>query len=179
MKSAAFLDRDGVVALDTGYPHDPDTIKFSPGAVEAIKHLNSCQYKVIIISNQSGVGRGYFTLEQMHAYNTVLLEKLNRQGARIDAVYCCPFHPDAVDLEYRHPDHPDRKPNPGMIERAIKEHDLFRNQCFLIGDRQTDMQAAQAAQIIPILYKGGSLSISVQRGMWAVEAAFGEESDDD
>ena len=112
-RPGAFLDRDGVLIVDCGYPHRPDQLILIPGAAEAVKRLNAAGYVVVIVTNQSGVARGLFSEETMHGFNALLIARLAEAGARIDAVYACPFHAEAADDRYRHPDHPDRKPNPG------------------------------------------------------------------
>ena len=146
-RPAAFLDRDGVLIVDCGYPHRPDQLELIPGAAEAVKRLNAAGYVVVIVTNQSGVARGLFSEETMHGFNALLIARLAEAGARIDAVYACPFHAEAVDDRYRHPDHPDRKPNPGMLLRAIAEHDLDPARSLMIGDQPSDMEAARRAGV--------------------------------
>lgn len=154
---AVFFDRDGVLIPDSGYPHRDEDLVLIPGAAEAVRRLNSLGYFVVIVTNQSGVARGYFTEAQMNAFNDALVRKLAGKGARIGAVYACPFHKDAEDPAYFHPDHPDRKPNPGMILRAIADHDLDPDRSFLIGDRQSDLEAARRAGMPGFLFEGGDL----------------------
>ncbi|MNS51832.1 D-glycero-alpha-D-manno-heptose-1,7-bisphosphate 7-phosphatase [compost metagenome] len=146
-RPAAFLDRDGVLIVDCGYPHRPDQLVLIPGAAEAVKRLNDAGYVVVIVTNQSGVARGLFSEETMHGFNALLVERLAEAGARIDAVYAAPHHAEAVDERYRHPDHPDRKPNPGMLLRAIAEHDLDPARSLMIGDQPSDMEAARRAGV--------------------------------
>lgn len=154
---AVFFDRDGVLIPDSGYPHLDEDLVLIPGAAEAVRRLNNLGYFVVIVTNQSGVARGYFTEAQMNAFNDALVRKLAAKGARIGAVYACPFHKDAADPAWFHPDHPDRKPNPGMILRAIADHDLDPNRSFLIGDRQSDLEAARRAGMPGFLFEGGDL----------------------
>ena len=146
-RPGAFLDRDGVLIFDCGYPHRPDQLVLIPGAAEAVKRLNDAGYVVVIVTNQSGVARGLFSEETMHGFNALLVERLAEAGARIDAVYAAPHHAEAVDERYRHPDHPDRKPNPGMLLRAIAEHDLDPARSLMIGDQPSDMEAARRAGV--------------------------------
>ena len=146
-RPGAFLDRDGVLIVDCGYPHRPDQLVLIPGAAEAVKRLNDAGYVVVIVTNQSGVARGLFSEETMHGFNALLVERLAEAGARIDAVYAAPHHAEAVDDRYRHPDHPDRKPNPGMLLRAIAEHDLDPARSLMIGDQPSDMEAARRAGV--------------------------------
>ena len=154
---AAFLDRDGVLIEDCGYPHRPEDLKLTPGVADAVRRMNQAGYRTVIVTNQSGVARGLFDEDQMHAFNTLLVEALAEQGAVIDAVYTCPFHADAVDSRYRHPDHPDRKPNPGMLTRAIADHDLDPARSFIIGDQPTDIEAGRRAGVKGFLFTGGDL----------------------
>ncbi|WP_428151141.1 D-glycero-alpha-D-manno-heptose-1,7-bisphosphate 7-phosphatase [Brevundimonas sp.] len=154
---AVFLDRDGVLIPDSGYPHLEEHLVLIPGAAEAVRRLNNLGYLVVIVTNQSGVARGYFTEARMNAFNDALVRKLAAKAARIGAVYACPFHNEAEDPKYFHPDHPDRKPNPGMILRAIADHDIDPARSFLIGDRQSDLEAARRAGMPGFLFEGGDL----------------------
>lgn len=154
---AVFLDRDGVLIHDSGYPHRDEDLVLIPGAAEAVRRLNALGYLAVIVTNQSGVARGYFTEERMHAFNDLLVRRLAAAGARIGAVYACPFHSEAEDPKYAHPDHPDRKPNPGMILRAIADHDIDPGRSFLIGDRSSDLEAARRAGVPGFLFEGGNL----------------------
>ncbi|MGX8273637.1 D-glycero-alpha-D-manno-heptose-1,7-bisphosphate 7-phosphatase [Brevundimonas diminuta] len=146
-RPAAFLDRDGVLIVDSGYPHRPDQLVLIPGAAEAVKRLNAAGYVTVIVTNQSGVARGMFSEETMHDFNRRLVARLAEGGGRIDAVYACPFHSEAAEERHRHPDHPDRKPNPGMLLRAAAEHDLDLSRSFMIGDQPSDMEAARRAGV--------------------------------
>jgi D-glycero-D-manno-heptose 1,7-bisphosphate phosphatase len=154
---AVFLDRDGVLITDSGYPHLEEHLVLIPGAAEAVRRLNSLGYLVVIVTNQSGVARGLFSEEQMHAFNTLLVRRLAAKGAVIGAVYSSPHHHEAKDPKWFHPDHPDRKPNPGMIRRAVAEHGIDPARSFLIGDRDTDIEAAKRAGMPGFLFEGGNL----------------------
>ena len=158
----AFLDRDGVLIEDSGYPHRDEDVKLIPGAAAAVRRLNAAGYLTVIVTNQSGVARGLFDEDRMHAFNALLLQRLADDGAQIDAVYACPFHADAVVERYRHPDHPDRKPNPGMILRAVAEHGIDPARSILIGDRDSDMEAARRAGVEGLLFEGGDLDAFVR-----------------
>ena len=159
---AAFLDRDGVLIEDSGYPHRPEDLKLIPGAVAAVRRMNQGGYRTVIVTNQSGVARGLFSEAQMEAFNDLLVARLADNGAIIDAVYAAPFHPEAVEARYRHPDHPDRKPNPGMLLRAIAEHDLDPARSFIIGDQKRDLQAGERAGVAGFLFEGGELDAFVR-----------------
>jgi len=155
----AFLDRDGVLIEDSGYPHLDEHLRLIPGAAAAVKRLNDLGYRTVIVTNQSGVARGLFDEDRMHAFNALLLERLADEGAVIDAVYACPFHAEATVERYRHRDHPDRKPNPGMLLRAIAEHDIDPTRSFMVGDRPSDMEAARRADVRGLLFEGGDLDL--------------------
>ena len=154
---AVFLDRDGVLITDSGYPHLEEHLVLIPGAADAVRRLNSLGFLAVIVTNQSGVARGLFSFEQMEAFNTLLVRRLMAKGARIGAVYACPYHDEAKDPRWFHPDHPDRKPNPGMILRAIAEHDIDPARSFLIGDQPSDLEAARRAGVSGFQFEGGDL----------------------
>lgn len=159
---AAFLDRDGVLIEDVGYPHREDQLRFIPGAAEAVRRLNGLGYMCVIVTNQSGVARGMFSLEQMEAFNALIVRRLAARGAVIGAVYACPYHAEAVEERWRHPDHPERKPNPGMILRAMSEHRIDQARSFLIGDRPSDLEAARRGGIPGFRFDGGDLDAWVR-----------------
>jgi D-glycero-D-manno-heptose 1,7-bisphosphate phosphatase len=161
-RPAAFLDRDGVLIEDVGYPHRPDQLHLMPGAARAVKGLNDAGYLCVIVTNQSGVARGLFDLDQMHAFNALLLEALAAEGARIDAVYACPYHSVGSVAAFIHPDHPDRKPNPGMLLRAMAEHDIDPARSLMIGDQPSDMLAAERAGVAGHRFSGGDLDAFVR-----------------
>jgi D-glycero-D-manno-heptose 1,7-bisphosphate phosphatase len=108
------------------------------------------------------VARGLFSEAQMHAFNTLLVRRLAGKGARIGAVYACPFHNEARDPAYFHADHPDRKPNPGMILKAVAEHGIDPARSFLIGDRDSDLEAARRAGVSGFLFEGPDLDAFVR-----------------
>jgi D-glycero-D-manno-heptose 1,7-bisphosphate phosphatase len=154
---AAFLDRDGVLIVDSGYPHRPQDLVLIPGAAAGVRRLNAAGYKVVIVTNQSGVARGLFTLNEMDAFHVRLSRTLAREGAVVDAIYACPYLPDAPVAAFSHPDHPDRKPNPGLLLRAIKDLDLDPARSFLVGDKPSDLEAARRAGVAGCLFEGGDL----------------------
>jgi len=150
MERAVFLDRDGTIIEDTGYPHEHNKIKFLPRVSEAIRLLNQNGFKVIITTNQSGVARGYFTEETVQEINRYIQETLARQGATIDKMYYCPHHVEGTIEEYRKECYC-RKPNPGMIEAAIGELALDSKSSFVIGDKISDTEAGRRAGCKAIL----------------------------
>ena len=156
-KPAVFLDRDGVLNRDVGYPHLETHLELVPGAGQAVGYLNALGFFTVIVTNQSGVARGLFSLEQMNAFNALVVRRLAEAGGVIDAVYACPYHELASDPRWLHPDHPDRKPNPGMILKAASEQGLALDRSFLIGDRNSDIEAARRAGMPGYLFEGPDL----------------------
>lgn len=118
---------------------------------------NDRGYAVVVVTNQSGVARGFYTLEDVDRLHDWMRGELEAAGARVDAIYTAPHHPDAREDRWRHPDHPDRKPNPGMLLRAIVDLGLDRARSVLIGDKVSDLEAARRAGVHGVLYDGGDL----------------------
>lgn len=165
-RPAAFLDRDGVLNVDHGYVHRADQLEWIGNAPQAVRFLNETGHFVIVVTNQAGVARGYYGEEQMHAFHDHLQAELAECGAHIDAFYHCPFHPEAVTETYRAADHPDRKPNPGMIMRALAEWPIEADRSFLLGDMENDVAAARRAGVAGHLFHGGDLLQCVRSIVW-------------
>src|SRR3954451_24685963 len=141
-RSAVFLDRDGTLIVDQGYTRKPSQVDFLPGVISALRTIQSAGYLLIIVSNQSGVGRGYFTLEEVDKVNDHLENLLIEQGIEINGTYYCPHSPyEGCSC---------RKPKPGMVFQAIKEHKIDASQSYLVGDKWTDIEAARAAGVKPV-----------------------------
>jgi D-glycero-D-manno-heptose 1,7-bisphosphate phosphatase len=157
LRPALFLDRDGVLNEDHGYVSRWEDFRWIDGAREAVAAFNRAGWLVIVVTNQSGVGRGFYSEDDMHALHARMAEDLARAGGRIDAFYYAPQHPDAPLESYRHPDPPDRKPNPGMILRALAEWPIDREASLLIGDKPSDLEAALRAGVRGVLFEGGDL----------------------
>ena len=157
LRPALFLDRDGVLNEDRGYVSRWEDFRWIPGARAAVATFNRAGWLVIVVTNQSGVGRGFYTETAMHDLHAAMRADLATVGGRIDAFYHAPHHPDAVLDAYRHPDPPDRKPNPGMILRALGDWPIDRAASLLIGDKPSDLEAALRAGIRGILFDGGDL----------------------
>jgi D,D-heptose 1,7-bisphosphate phosphatase len=164
-RPCAFFDRDGVLNHDTGYTYRPEDLRWQPGAREAVKRLNDAGYLVVVVTNQAGIARGYYEEQHVHAFHARMQADLAETGARIDAMYFCPYHSDGSVARYRVADHPDRKPNPGMILQAMRDLPIRREGSFLIGDRDSDLAAAAAAGLPHALYAGGDLDALVRRMM--------------
>ncbi|MBN1880895.1 MAG: D-glycero-beta-D-manno-heptose 1,7-bisphosphate 7-phosphatase [Deltaproteobacteria bacterium] len=137
-RRAVFLDRDGTINVEVGYLNDPEELELIPGAAQAVARLNDAGFIVVVVSNQSGVARGYFTEEDVHAVNRRMVEVLGREGARIDGIYYCPHHPEFGDGEYRK-DCGCRKPNTGMVKRAIDDLDIDISRSYVVGDHLGDV----------------------------------------
>lgn len=159
----AILDRDGVLNLDVGYAHRPDQLVMIRGAAAAVRRLNKAGWAVAVVTNQSGVARGLYDEAQVGVFHAAIAAALAEAGAHIDAWYVCPFHPDAVVAAYRHADHPDRKPNPGMLLRALADFAVRPSDAFLIGDQPSDLEAARRAGVAGYLFEGGDLDALVER----------------
>jgi D-glycero-D-manno-heptose 1,7-bisphosphate phosphatase len=157
----AILDRDGVLNVDTGYAHRPDQLVLVDGAAAAVRRLNDADWAVAVITNQSGVARGLFDEAAIGHFHAAMDAALAASGAHIDVYFYCPFHPDAVVAAYRHADHPDRKPNPGMVLRALQHFAVPPAQAFLIGDQASDIEAARRAGVRGYLFEGGDLDALV------------------
>jgi len=141
---AAFLDRDGTIIPEAGArTADPD-VEPLPEAIEAVKKLRAAGFLVVVITNQSGVARGYFTEEELSAMHEALRARFAEAGAPIDAVYYCPHLPDAERPEYAM-ECDCRKPQPGLLLRAARDHDIDLAGSYVVGDSERDIQAGQAA----------------------------------
>jgi D-glycero-D-manno-heptose 1,7-bisphosphate phosphatase len=143
---AAFLDRDGVINLDTGYVHRWDEFVFAPGAIAAMRDLQTAGFMLIVVTNQAGIARGYYSTQQFETLTAQMLGHLESEGVRITAVYHCPHHP-AGSVPALSIDCDCRKPAPGMLLAAAREHGLSLANSILIGDKPSDIGAAQAAGI--------------------------------
>jgi D-glycero-D-manno-heptose 1,7-bisphosphate phosphatase len=120
--------------------------------------FNARDWWVFVVTNQSGVGRGYYPEADVHALHARMSEALAAAGARIDAFYHCPFHPEALEDRYRHPDPPDRKPNPGMLLRAMADWPVDAARSVMVGDKAIDLEAGRRAGVRSLLFPGGDLS---------------------
>ena len=145
-RAAVFLDRDGTIIEDTGYIADPDHVRLLPGAARAIRRLNEAGVPVFVVSNQSGVARGMFTEQDLRRVHEQVERLLAQEGARLDDAYYCPYldgEGAAVEAYRRASDL--RKPEPGMLIRAAREHAVDLSRSWMIGDAGSDVEAGRRA----------------------------------
>jgi len=130
---AVFIDRDGTINVNVGYIDHPDDFQMYPGVIEGIKLLKKNGYKIIVVTNQSGIGRGYFEKKNLDDIHHKMKNELFENGTSVDAIYFCPHHPkDNCNC---------RKPRTGLLEKAVKDLDINIEESFIIGDRMLDMEA--------------------------------------
>jgi D-glycero-D-manno-heptose 1,7-bisphosphate phosphatase len=152
--TAVFLDRDGTINEEVGYLDSLDKLKIIPSAYEAIRLINESGMKVVVISNQAGVARGFFTEDFVKVTHEHLQTALRQQGATIDNFYYCPHHPTEGIEPYRK-DCNCRKPAPGMLLRAVQDLNIDLTRSYLVGDRFNDMEAGKKIGVRGILVKTG------------------------
>ena len=145
-KRAVFLDRDGVINVNNGYVHDVNSFKFIDGIFEVARAAHDRGYRLIVVTNQSGIGRGYYSEQQFNQLTEWMCNEFLNEGAPIEKVYFSPFHPTAGIGTYRKDD-VSRKPRPGMIYQAQSEMSLDLRNSILIGDNAIDIQAGIAAGV--------------------------------
>jgi D,D-heptose 1,7-bisphosphate phosphatase len=156
-RRALFLDRDGVVNVDDGYVGSRDRFEWTPGSLEAIREATDAGWHVFIVTNQSGVARGYYDETAVVALHDWMSDEARRAGGTIDDIRYCPFHEDALVPAYRRASDW-RKPRPGMLTDLIRAWELDPSRCILVGDQPTDMAAAEAAGIRAFHFPGGNLA---------------------
>lgn len=159
-KPAAFLDRDGVINYDDGYIGSSDRIRWMPNVAKAIRRLNEAGYLVFLFTNQSGVARGFYTELELRTLHDWMRSELAAQGAVIDDIRFCAHHPEGSVAGYLE-DHPWRKPRPGMILDLMQHWPVRHAGSFVIGDRGSDIEAAQAVKLPGFLFAGGDLDAFV------------------
>lgn len=154
MNRAVFLDRDGTVNEEVGYLSDLSRLKLIPGAGTAIRRLNQAGLKVVLVTNQSGVARGYFPESFVHDAHALLETMLRKEGARLDGIYYCPHHPTAGNSRHTL-DCDCRKPRTGLIDRAARELAIDVKNSFMVGDKWSDVELGQRAGARTVLVKTG------------------------
>lgn len=141
---ALFLDRDGVINEETGYLIHPEDVRFVPGLFPLLRSAQELGYQLVVVTNQSGIARGLYTEADFHSLMDWMRTQLAREQITLNAVYYCPFHPEHGLGPFRR-EHTDRKPGPGMLLRAAHDLNLNLAQSLLVGDRCSDIAAANAA----------------------------------
>jgi D-glycero-D-manno-heptose 1,7-bisphosphate phosphatase len=157
LKRAVFIDRDGTINEESGYLFKKEDCRFIPGAIEAIVQLNMAGFLVVVITNQSGIARGYYTEADLHQLHQFMESEIAAAGGRIDGWYYCPHHPDYPDSSQCDC----RKPLPGMLQLAAHELGIDLASSWMIGDKIADVNAGISA---------GCQTILVKTGYGAVEA---------
>lgn len=161
MNRAVFFDRDGTLNEEVHYLHKIEDFKWIEGAIDAIKFCNDNGYLAIVITNQSGVARGYYPESDIIKLYGWMNDDLAKHGAHLDGIYYCPHHPTGTMKEYAI-ECDCRKPKPGMLFKAQKDHNIDLKSSYLIGDSARDVECAEAAGVKGIMYKGDNLLFALQ-----------------
>lgn len=159
-RRAVFIDRDGTISEEVGYINHVSRFRLFPYASSAIKHLNENGWLAIVITNQAGVARGYFSEDTIHAVHKAMTNELKSNGAQLDAIYYCAHHPSVGEPPYRL-DCDCRKPKPGLISRAVKDFGISLEESWMVGDRYSDVELARNAGINSMFVMSG-----YGRGEW-------------
>jgi D-glycero-D-manno-heptose 1,7-bisphosphate phosphatase len=154
LRPAVFLDRDGTINEQMGYINHISRFQLLPGVAEAIRRLNEADIPVVVVTNQSGLARGYFPEELLVAVHEKMERLLAEQGAHVDGIYICPHHPEAKNEKYRLACNC-RKPGTGLLVRAAEEKDLDLARSFVVGDRWSDLKSAVTCGATPVLVLTG------------------------
>lgn len=145
-RPALFLDRDGVINVDHGYVHQREHFHFMPGIFELVRTANEHNFRVVVVTNQAGIARGYYTQKEFSRLTQWMLERFDDLGAYIDAVYHCPHHPTEGIGTNMHDCHC-RKPQPGLLLQAMSDLAIDVPRSILIGDKPSDLLAGQRADV--------------------------------
>jgi D,D-heptose 1,7-bisphosphate phosphatase len=170
-RPAVLFDRDGTLNRDDGYTYRTEDLEFLPGAVEAIRACNDAGALALVITNQSGIARGKYATADMHAFHAHMQARLVEHGAHVDAFYHCPFHDQGVVPAYTRTDHPDRKPNAGLLRRALMEWPINPARTLMVGDHARDADAAHAIGLAGAEVKPGELLDAVRRHLDGLKGA--------
>ncbi|MET3972894.1 MULTISPECIES: HAD family hydrolase [Bradyrhizobium] len=163
-RPAVFFDRDGVLNHDHGYVFEASKFAWKDGAREAVKLVNDAGYFAFVVTNQSGVARGFFEESDVQTLHRWITKELAVIGAHIDAFEYCPDHPEAAIERYRRVSDR-RKPAPGMITDLLKRFPVVADRSILIGDKPSDLEAAEAAGIQGLLFQNGNLEAFVRQAL--------------
>ncbi len=162
--AALFLDRDGVIHKEIGYLFQPEQVQFLPGIFDLCRAAVGLGYKIIIITNQSGIARGLYSEADFHALMVWMVEQFAYHQIKVTGYYFCPHHPDHGTGTYRK-ECPDRKPQPGMLLQASRDHNIELKRSIFIGDRCSDMQAGKTAGIGKLILLTGPASGNCDHGI--------------
>ncbi len=163
LKRVALIDRDGTIIVDKVYLRDPDGIEFAPGAIEGLRLLRDAGFALVLITNQSGIARGYFDAVRLEQIHDRLQSMLAAEGLRLEAIYVCPHGPDdGCDC---------RKPAPGMVKSAMRDLGFGPDQTVLIGDSDADMGAAAAAGVAGLRVASAGMPAAIGAAADFLEAA--------
>lgn len=165
---AIFLDRDGVINIDHGYTYRVADFALVEGAAAAIRHANAAGYLVLVVTNQGGIGLGYYDHDDVRRFHDHMFATLAEEQAVIHDVAYCPHHPKAPDPEHR--DCSCRKPSPAMLLGLAEKHDVDLGQSAMIGDRITDLEAGRAAGAQSFLFEGGRLDLLMKTVLTTIRA---------
>lgn len=175
LNKALFLDRDGVVNVDHGYVYQPEKFEFVPGVFSSCKTFTDAGFKLIIVTNQSGIGRGYYTEADFHTLTQWMISEFAKNDVPVTDVYFCPHHPNKAKPEYLQ-ECDCRKPAPGMLLQGIKEHDINPELSIMVGDKLGDMQAASAANIATCVLVRSGKAVD-QQGLKSADYVFDSIAD--
>ncbi|MCR5176516.1 MAG: HAD family hydrolase [Anaerovibrio sp.] len=164
MNKAIFFDRDGTLNVEVNYLHKKEEFIWTDGAVEAIKYCNDNGYLAIVVTNQSGVARGYYPESAIMELYSWMNSQLAEAGAHLDGIYYCPHYPQGIIPKYA-VECDCRKPKPGMLIQAAREQNIDLAASYLIGDGARDVECAKAAGVYGIRYTGGNLYESLIAGI--------------
>lgn len=160
VRPALFLDRDGVINIDHGYVHRPEDFQFVDGVFQLVAAANQAGYCVIVVTNQAGIGRGFYTEAQFNSLTKWMCAEFVKRNGTIDAVYFCPYHPEHGIGKYKQ-ESQHRKPAPGMLLQAALEHGIDMPASIIVGDKFSDMQAGQRAGVGTLLYFGSEPNVTL------------------
>ncbi len=151
---AAFLDRDGTLNVEIQYLHRVQDFEWIPGAVESVRRLNEAGVLVLVVTNQAGIAHGKYTERDVHTLHDHMRRELEEHGAHVDRFYFCPFHPEGVIPEYRRASRC-RKPNAGMLEQGMSDWELGPDECVMVGDKNSDVEAGLSLGVQTVLVETG------------------------
>jgi D-glycero-D-manno-heptose 1,7-bisphosphate phosphatase len=166
---ALFLDRDGVLNHEMGYLYRSEEVRWVEGVFSLCRRAAGLGYRIVVVTNQSGIARGLYSEADFHALMDWMRVELEREQVRLEAVYFCPYHPEHGVGGYRR-EHEDRKPGPGMLLRAAREHGLTLAESVLVGDRCSDVTAANAAGLRQAFLLSGTEEAACEGSYLAVDS---------